>query len=121
MRINAWVDKPSPPPSAGSPWRAECQTATRHHVLDAPTQQMAQDALQRELGPMVTIDWHFGPTPQPKRRDAAPQVDKAIEADAIPFTALARRFHPDLCGKRKFTADQVMAIVNELREQTRPR
>jgi hypothetical protein len=56
--------------------------------------------------------------PQPRRDDPKP-ASAAIEHDAIPFTALARRFHPDLCGKRKFTADQVMAIVNELRETTR--
>jgi hypothetical protein len=119
MRVNAWVDKPSPPPSTGNPWRAECRTDTSLRAVDAPTQEMAQDALQQELGPMVTIDWHFGPAPRPARRDGAPQPDKALEHDMIPYASLAKRFHPDLCGKRKFDAHTIMSIINELRDTTR--
>jgi hypothetical protein len=39
----------------------------------------------------------------------------AIEHDAISYNALAKRFHPDLCGKRKFDANMIMQIINELR------
>jgi hypothetical protein len=120
MRINAWVDKPSPPPSAGSPWRAECQTATSHHVVDAPTQPLAQEALARELGPMVTIDWHFGPAPRPKRRDGTPQADQMIEHESAFRKSLLRHFHSDLIGtKQRFSADQVVSAINECWEQTR--
>jgi hypothetical protein len=120
MRVNAWVDKPSPPPSTGNPWRAECRTDTSLRAVDAPTQQMAQDALQQELGPMVTIDWHFGPAPRPKRRDVMPQADQLLEHESAFRKSLLRHFHSDLIGtKQRFSADQVVSAINECWEQTR--
>ena len=115
MKVNAWVWQPAPPPSPGNAYRAECRTETNMHVADAPTQQMAQDTLQQELGPMVTIDWHFGLPPRPRRANERSATDKAIEADVIAYKRLCQRFHPDICGKRKFTADQIMQILNEMR------
>src|SRR5246127_3417133 len=48
--------------------------------------------------------------PQP-RRDSPKTVNApAIEHDVISYHAIAKRLHPDLCGKRKFTADEIMQI-----------
>jgi hypothetical protein len=85
------------------------------------TRDEAKATFDRDWNQRAPYNLIEGHPPGPKRPGEKPDVapDKAIEIDAIPFTALARRFHPDLCGKRKFTADQVMAILNELRETTR--
>jgi hypothetical protein len=63
-----------------------------------------------------------GHPPRRKRQDSAPQAASAIEHDAIPYKRLAQRFHSDLVGtKKKFSADEVLAIINELRDSARPK
>jgi hypothetical protein len=51
----------------------------------------AFDAIWAGRSPYQLID--HAP-PRPTRHNAAPQADKLLESDAIPFTALARWFHP---------------------------
>jgi hypothetical protein len=54
--------------------------------------------------------------PRPKRPDDPKPAAPAIEGDTIAATfhkKLIRRFHSDLVGDRTFTADEVLAIVNE--------
>jgi len=55
--------------------------------------------------------------PQPRRREGAPQTDKALEVESIPWAALCRRFHPDVAGDRTFTTHEIMVILGELRAQ----
>jgi hypothetical protein len=112
---NAWVWPPSPPASANNPWQAECYSGG-HYVVYAPTQQAAQDLFLREHPELRgVVRWIFGPPPKPTRPGEKPDVAPAIEHDAISYNALAKRFHPDLCGKRKFDAHTIMSIINELR------
>jgi hypothetical protein len=114
---NAWVWLPSPPPSATNPWQAECYSGNSHYVVNAPTQRAAQEVLLHEHPELrAVVRWLFEIPPQPKRPGEKPDAAApAIEGDVISYHAIAKRLHPDLCGKRKFTADQVMQIINELR------
>lgn len=113
----AYVWKPDP----GLQWRALLNDGTSQVVVDGASKQEVMDEMARLRLGRKSIEWKVEPPPQPKRRDGTPQGDKLIESDVIPFTALARRFHPDLNGKRKFTADQVMQIILELRDSARPK
>ena len=114
--INVFCWKPEP----GAIWR--CHEGVSGITVDAASKDEAIAEFNNIWNFRTPLQWTYEAPKRPRRPgDAAPQADKALEADAIPFTALARRFHPDLNGKRKFTADQVMAILNELRETTRAR
>jgi hypothetical protein len=90
-------------------------------TVDAGSKAEAVEHFTRLWNSRSKLEWRFEAPPQPRRRDAAPQADKLLDADAIPYTSLAKRFHPDLCGKRKFTAHEIMLIVNELRDSARPK
>jgi hypothetical protein len=113
--VNVFCWKPEP----GLQWR--CYEGVSGITVDAESKEAAVDHFNSIWNFRTPVQWIYEAPKRPRRADERPVTapDKAIEADAIPFTALCRRFHPDLCGKRKFTADQVMAIVNELRETTR--
>src|SRR6266478_9694075 len=81
------------------------------------TCEEAHAEFTREYGAaMPPFEFTHSPMPRPRRRgDEAPPANSAIEHDAVSYNALAKRFHPDLCGKRKFDAHTIMSIVNELR------
>jgi hypothetical protein len=83
------------------------------------TRDEAKQTFDRDWADRAPYRLIEGPPPRPKRADERPIPDRAIESDSIAFTALAKAFHPDACGRRNFTADEVMTIVNQLREQTR--
>lgn len=109
--LTAWCWLPNP----GTVWRVHEMMSGL--TVDAATKELAVEHFTGLWNSRSRLEWRFEAPPQPRR--AEPTASAAIEHDAIPFTALARRFHPDLCGRRKFTADQVMAIILELRETTR--
>lgn len=112
---NVWCYSPNPPPSAIDPWLAECYSGSSHYVVPAATQQAAQDQFLREHPELRgVVRWIFEAPPR-KRPDDPKPAGPAIEHDAISYNALAKRFHPDLCGKRKFDAHTIMSIINELR------
>ena len=70
----------------------------------------------REWNNRSPIQWVEHSPPRQKRPDERPQQDKVIEHDAISYASLAKRFHPDLLdSKRRFSAHEIMQIVNELR------
>jgi hypothetical protein len=113
---NCYCHSPNPPPSATDPWLVECYTGGSHYVVPGATQQAAQDRLLAEHPELRgVVRWVFEAPPRPKRPDAPAPADKAIEHDVIAYSALAKRFHPDLNGKRKFDANMIMQIINELR------
>ena len=112
--VNVFCWKPEP----GLQWR--CYEGVSGITVDAESKEAAIDHFNSIWNFRTPLQWIYEAPKKPRRPgDAAAQADKALEADAIPFTALARRFHPDLNGKRKFTADQVMQIILELRDSTR--
>jgi hypothetical protein len=111
--INVFCWKPEP----GLQWR--CYEGVSGITVDAESKEAAVDHFNSIWNFRTPVQWIHEAPKRPKRPDDPKPAGTAIEHDAIPFTALARRFHPDLCGKRKFTADQVMAIILELRETTR--
>jgi hypothetical protein len=118
---NVWIHSPNPPPSAIDPWLAECYSGGSHYIVPAATQQAAQDQFLREHPELRgVVRWIFEAPPRPRRPDGAAPADKLLlERDAIPYASLAKRFHPDLCGKRKFDAHMIMSIINELRDATK--
>ena len=114
---NAWVHSPTPPPSIMDPWLAEVWTNGARFVVAGPTRQAVQDRLLAEHPELVgCLRWVFETPPQPRRSEPKPSAP-AVEADSIPFTALAKRFHPDRCGKRKFDAGEIMRLLLELRDE----
>ena len=62
--------------------------------------------------------------PRPKRPGERPDVAAAIEGEgeAVKFHRLVlRAFHPDLHGaKKRWSADEIIAAINEAWESTRP-
>jgi hypothetical protein len=112
--LTAWCWLPNP----GKVWRVHEMMSGL--TVDAGSKDAAVEHFTRLWNSRSRLEWRFEAPPQPRRHDGA-QADKLIEHDAIPFSSLARRFHPDLNGKRKFTADQVMQIILELRDSTRPK
>jgi len=66
-----------------------------------------------------------GPPPRPKREGEPAPASAAIEGetDAVRFHRLVLRgFHPDLHGaKKRWSADEIIAVVNQAWEATRVR
>jgi hypothetical protein len=85
------------------------------------TRDEAKATFDRDWNQRAPYNLIEGHPPRAKRSDEKPVTtpDKAIEVDAIPFTKLAHRFHPDVCGKRKFDAHAIMQIILELRDSAR--
>ena len=110
--INVYCWKPEP----GNIWR--CYEGVSGITVDADSKDGAIGHFNSIWNDRAPLQWIYEAPKPPKRQGATP-VDKAIESDCIPFTALAKRFHPDLCGKRRFTADQVMTLILELRDSWR--
>jgi hypothetical protein len=102
-------------PRPGLEWRAyEKSTGI---ISVAETRELAIAEFEKIWNSRAPIEWVHTAPPRPKRPDERPQQDKAIEHDAISYASLAKRFHPDLLGsKRRFSAHEIMQIVNELRE-----
>jgi hypothetical protein len=122
MNFDAYVYEPSPPASTVNRVRAWCRTQTAYHTCDGPTAEAVRAALQQELGPGVTVTWHEGAPPPPKPMGGnAPADAPAIEGDSVvSYKKLAQAFHPDMLPKRrKFSATEVMQIINELRDTAR--
>jgi hypothetical protein len=114
--VNAWLWKPDPPPSVIEPWQIECYSGSSHYVVYGSTAEAAQARFFAEHPELRdVVQWRFSTPPQPKRRDAAPQPDKLLEADVIAYTALAKAFHPDVLTK-KLSAHAIMQIINSLRD-----
>jgi hypothetical protein len=107
----AYVWKPIP----GLQWRASLNDGTSNVVVDGASAKEVMDEMTRLRIGREPITWKLEPPPQPRRRDDVKPASAVIEGDVISYHAIAKRLHPDLCGKRKFTADQVMQIINELR------
>jgi hypothetical protein len=108
-----YVWKPEP----GFQWR--CYEGVSGLVVDGESQEGAIDHFNQIWNFRSPVEWKHQAPPRPKRPDDPKPASAAIEGDAISYHAIAKRLHPDLCGKRKFTADQVMQIINELRDSTR--
>jgi hypothetical protein len=74
-----------------------------------------------QRAPYHLIDGH---PPRPKRPGDSAPASAAIEgeADAVKFHRLVlRAFHPDLHGaKKRWSANEIIAVVNQAWEQTRP-
>jgi hypothetical protein len=125
LHFDCYIDQPSPPSSPTNRFRADCETENSYRTVTAETREAAQAALRADLPPNSDITWHDGPSP--RTRAKAPTFGRAsvdapaIEGDsAISYKKLAQAFHPDLAGtKRRYSADQVMAIINELRDSAR--
>jgi hypothetical protein len=83
------------------------------------TREEAKATFDRDWNLRAPYHLIEGHPPRPKRPGDPAPASAAIgtEGDTIPYSALAKRFHPDLVGeKRRFTAHEIMLIVNELRE-----
>lgn len=112
---NCWLWKPNP----GNLWRASCFSP--REIVDAATKEEAKAGLEQNLGPAARglLRWFEEPEPVSRRAGASSTSDTplpAIEGDAIAAAfhkKLVRRFHSDLVGDRTFTADEVLAIVND--------
>lgn len=102
-------------PTPGVLWKASCFMP--REIVFLPTEAEAKAALKEALGPLAAlgIHWIDGPEPGPRRPGPSVINAPAIEHDVIAYSALAKRFHPDLNGKRKFDANMIMQIINELR------
>jgi hypothetical protein len=109
-----YIDQPKP----GTLWKADCFAP--REVVFAPTKQEAQDGLKLALGPLAAlgIHWIDGPVPGP-RRPGGPSIVNApaIDGDTIAtkfHRSILRAFHVDLNGpKKRWSADQVVQIINE--------
>jgi hypothetical protein len=111
--LTAWCWLPSP----GTVWRVHEMMSGL--TVDAATKAEAVAHFEQLWNQRARLEWKFESPPQPRRRDAQP-VSGALEHDAISYKRLAQRFHSDLVGtKKRFTADEVLAIINELRDSTK--
>jgi hypothetical protein len=91
-------------------------------TVDAASKELAVEHFIGLWNSRSKLEWRYEAPPQPRRPNTAPQAASAIEHDAISYRRLCQRFHSDLVGtKKKFTADEVLAIINELRDSARPK
>jgi hypothetical protein len=88
------------------------------------TRDEAKATFDRDWNQRAPYHLIEGHPPRPKRPGDAAPASAAIEADTAGTAfhrARLRRFHSDLVGDRRtFTADDVLAIVNECWSSTRP-
>ena len=125
-RINVRIWQPIPPPSAGNPWRVDFDDGRNHILVDGATEEAAQDKFCRDYGiARALITWlhEAPPPPRPGRPGDSVPAAPAIEgeADAIKFHRLVlRAFHPDLHGAKRWSANEIIAAINEAWESTRP-
>jgi hypothetical protein len=85
-------------------------------TVDAASKELAVEHFTGLWNSRSKLEWRYEAPPQPRRPDMKP-VSAVIEGetDAIKFHRLIlRAFQPDLHGaKKRWSADQVVAIINE--------
>ena len=113
--LTAWCWLPSP----GNVWRVTEMMSGL--TVDASSKEEAIAHFNAIWNRRASLEWKFESPPQP-RRSNEPRVVNAPaiegETDAVKFhRALLRRWHPDLhSGKRKYSAQEITAVINELWE-----
>lgn len=111
--IHVYCWKPEP----GLQWR--CHEGVSGICVDAASKQEAIDHFNQIWNFRSPVQWIYEAPKRPKRPDTAPQQENLLEVDTAFHRSLVRRFHPDLIGKKTFSADQVVAAINELWLATR--
>jgi hypothetical protein len=114
---NVWCWQPSPPTS-GNPWQVECYAGSSRYDLWGPTQQAVQDLFLHEHPELRgVVRWIFEAPPRPKRPGEKPDVAPAVEGDTVATAfhrLVLRAFHRDLHGaKKRWSADEVVTILND--------
>jgi hypothetical protein len=108
---NVWVWHPSP----GFEWR--CYEGISGTVVDAGTRVEAVALFTELWANRSPLRWIDEAPPPPKRPGESKPVSAAIEGDTIAakfHRSMLRAFHVDLHGtKKRWSADQIVAIINE--------
>jgi hypothetical protein len=117
-RISVRIWQPISAPSPGNTWRIDFNDGHNHILVDGPTEDSTQAKFCLDYSiARENVIWLKEPPPPPRQPGRpstvnAPSIEG--ETDATKFhRAPVRRFHSDLVGDRTFTADDVLAIVNE--------
>lgn len=109
--INVFCWKPEP----GNYWR--CSEGVSGITVDAPSKDEAIAEFNNIWTFRTPVQWIYEAPKRPRRPDDPKPVSAAIDedTDAVKFhRLLLRSFHPDLHGsKKRWSADQVVAIINE--------
>jgi hypothetical protein len=115
--LTAWCWLPNP----GTVWR--CHEMMSGLTVDAASKEETVEHFTRLWNSRSRLEWRYEAPPQP-RRDSPKTVNApAIEGDtdAIKFHRLIlRAFHRDLHGeKKRWSADEIIAAINQAWEQAR--
>jgi hypothetical protein len=113
--INVFCWKPEP----GNYWR--CYEGVSGITVDATSKDEAIGEFNNIWNFRTPVQWIYEAPKRPKRPDVIPQTDRLLEHESAFRRTITRRFHSDLVGDRTFSADEVLAIVNEAWDMTRPK
>jgi hypothetical protein len=70
-------------------------------TVDAASKELAVEHFTALWNSRSKLEWRYEAPPQPRRRDSAPQADKALEHDAISYKKLAQRFSQRFSRKQE--------------------